>query len=140
MEYILKHHGVKGMRWGFRKATATDKRQINDAGTATQVGKSVSEGIKNSTGITKGIAGLFGGPSKKLQQEMSQMSDAELRAKINRQTMEQQYANLNPNKVQRGASIAQSILDIAGGVGALAGSAAAVYLAIKKCRLTDLKK
>lgn len=131
----LYHYGIKGMRWGVRKATATDKRRIGDAGTAANVFKSSQSGIEGASKVAGGVGNLSRGPSKKVKKEMSKMSDAELRSRINRQMMEQQYASLNPNKVQRGASTVKSILDIAGGVAAIAGSAATVYMAMKKARL-----
>lgn len=74
-------------------------------------------------------------PSKKVQQELSQMSDQELRQRINRMNMEQQYANLNPSKTAVGASKVKTALEVAGGIAVIGSSALAIAISIR-----DLKK
>lgn len=129
----LYHYGVKGMKWGYHKPSAADKRQVDDVKTAGKTLNASSSGFQGGSKIA-GEIGNLAKPSKKVQREMSQMSDAELRNKINRQTMEQQYAALNPSKVKRGAAVAKSVIEIAGGVAAIAGSAATIYAAMKSAR------
>lgn len=75
----LCHHGILGMKWGVR-------RYQNKDGTLTAAGK-------------KHIANQRG------KSEVEQMSDEELRNRINRLSMEEQYKNLiakqNPDKYKR---------------------------------------
>ena len=80
----LEHFGVKGMRWGVRRsrkelARASGEKESND--TRAQATKSKEE-TKTS--------------SKKAR--VKDLSDAELRAKLNRMQMEQQYAQLTAPK------------------------------------------
>ena len=136
----LKHYGVKGMRWGYRKATATDKRRIGDMGTAKTVSDTARGGFEAASRAAGGIGNLARKPSKKVQKELENMSDQELRTRINRMNMEREYAALNPNKVQVGASYAKTALEVAGSVAVVAGTALSIAIAIKKARLTDVKK
>ena len=62
------------------------------------------------------------------------MSDEELRAKVNRMNLEQQYSSLNANQVSKGQSYAQSTLEITGSVLAIGASAAAILLAAKQLK------
>ena len=120
----LKHHGVKGMKWGVRKETLV---------TGARIAKSASEGFKSASNIA-GTVNNNKTPSKKVRNDLSQMSDDELRRRINRLNMEQQYSNLNPSRTSRGASFAKSTLEVAGSVAAIAGSALSIALAIKQLK------
>ena len=174
MDYELKHHGVKGMKWGVRKATnqasvtkstkrktyksmsddelkktnnrmkaekeyrnlkglKTKNERINDEiSNISNTAKSASDMARSASNVANDISRLTNRPSKKTRQEMSTMSDAELRSRINRQMMEQQYASLNPSKASRGASVVGNILSAVGNTMAVAGSAATLMLAIRK--------
>ena len=95
----LYHYGVKGMRWGRRKARDSDttapSRKTDDS-EMTNVGtKKDPVNVKANT-KTSGRTG-FGAESAKT------LTDAELRARINRIKMEQEYAKLN--KVDYGPAI-----------------------------------
>ena len=57
---------------------------------------------KNRTTITKAS-------KKQKKEDVSKMSDAELRQRINRMQMEQQYNNLSKPKVNAGAKFAQDV-------------------------------
>lgn len=48
--------------------------------------------------------------------DLSKYSDAELQKIVNRQQLEQKYNQLNPDKIDRGASILRESLEVAGGV------------------------
>lgn len=75
-EDYLEHYGVKGMRWGRRKgAGSSSESSVKTAKTAKKV--------------------------KPVKPDIKKMSDKELRDKINRLQMEQQYAKLTGTKEGR---------------------------------------
>lgn len=121
----LTHHGVKGMKWGVRRTPQQLKAYKG-------IAESASKGFTSAANI----AGNMGGkrPSKKQMKSLSQMTDQELRQRINRMQMEQQYASMNPSRRARGAAAAKSILEVAGNVAAVSGSALAIALAIKQLK------
>lgn len=118
----LTHHGVKGMKWGVRKMKTAK-------GAAESASKALNEGSK--------IAGTINGrghASKAVKKQLSEMSDQELRERINRINMENTYANLNPSKVSKGSSYAKSVLEVAGSVAAIGASSLAIALAVKELK------
>lgn len=126
----LYHYGVPGMRWGVRKAINSHSiKQLKGA-------EDIAKGTSSAFDSASRIAGKAGNnrPSKKVRKELSSMSDQELRAKINRMNMEQQYANLNPSRTSKGAAFARSTLEVAGSVAAIAGSAVTIAIGIKKLK------
>lgn len=70
--------------------------------------------------------------------DLSQMSDKELRDRINRELLEQQYSKLfadtSATQVSKGRAVLQDTLDVAGSVLAITGSALSIALAIKKLK------
>lgn len=76
-------------------------------------------------------------PIKK-REDLSNMSDQEIRQKINRELMERQYTDLfgkeEAPKLSNGRKYVNNILDIAGGTLAVTGSALSIALAIKELR------
>ena len=64
--------------------------------------------------------------------DLSSMSDKELRERVNRMDLEQQYSNLKKETVSKGRVSASQVLDVAGSVLAAGASATALALSIYK--------
>ena len=138
MDNELYHYGVQGMKWGVRRShaqvrTDTINRQTKKLGKVSDIGKHTSNAFNTASDLA-GRAARSGKPSKKVRNELSKMSDQELRNRINRMQMEQQYANLNPSKVSRGAGYASSALAVIGSLAAIGGSIASIAIATKQLK------
>lgn len=76
--------------------------------------------------------------SKKKRENLSSMSEQELRQRINREMLERQYTDLfgkeEAVKTSRGREYVRDILDVAGGVLAVTGSSLSIALAIRELR------
>lgn len=89
----LVHHGIKGMKWGVRRTEAQLAR---------------ARGNTKSDEKTSSISTKKAEPKKR--KKMSEMSDEELRRVVNRLQLEQQYQNLNPEKVSAGKKFANKVV------------------------------
>lgn len=110
----LKHHGVKGMKWGVTKSVA----------------KGVSESANEASTALNGKVSV----TKKHKRKLANMSDAELQSRINRQTNEQKYAALNPTRIQRGRQRASSVLKTVGSLAAITASVAGTVYFVKNMK------
>ena len=107
---FLKHYGVLGMKWGKRKARST-----------------VSSNNKSkSTAITKPKQT----PKPKSKPTQRRLSDAELRAVVNRMRLEREYADLQYRASSR--SKVESVVKTIGTVAALTTSAIKIYENLNK--------
>lgn len=105
MSNELTHHGIKDQKWGLR-------RFQNPDGSLTPAGRE-----RYGVGKERGAAGSEGqnksGTNKtpgKSSRSATAMSDDELRSRINRLNMEEQYSNLVARQKQRGTSVTKSLL------------------------------
>lgn len=71
---------------------------------------------------------------KRSKARLDKMTDSELRETVNRMDLEQQYASLRKETVNRGRVTAQDVLEIAGDVLTVAASATALAVSIQKLR------
>lgn len=72
---------------------------------------------------------------KKVKMDLSNMSDQQMRAEINRALLERQYNDLfAPQKSTKGREVAMRTLEVAGSVLAIGGSALGIALAIKELK------
>lgn len=138
MNNEIYHYGVPGMKWGVRRThaqvrTDTVNRQTKKLGQVSSLGKSTSNAFNEASNLA-GRAAKSGKPSKKVRNELSKMSDQELRNRINRINMEQQYASLNPGTMARGAGHAANALAVIGSLAAIGGSVASMAIAIKQLK------
>ena len=156
----LKHHGVRGMRWGVRRyqnadgtLTAAGQRRLdrdrldnNDRNRQVNPNKWVREDISRSKKLTDSTKDMTRELKKanddsvkrkaaKAKMDLSHMSDKEMRDAINRAMLEKQYNDIyNPQKVSKGRERVGEILEVSGTVLGIAGSALGIALAIKDLR------
>lgn len=115
------------------KGIKTKDEQKNDTLSNVEEAASKAGDVgRNASNLANDISRLASGPSKKAREDMAKMSDAELRQRINRIQMEQQYGQMNPSAISRGASVAGNILSALGNTAMVAGSIAKLILAIRK--------
>lgn len=98
------HHGVKGMKWGVRHTPEQLGHSPKSKQTKTDDSHEDYKKAHDSKSVKK-------------------MSDAELRSRLNRLNMEQQYSKLNPTRVARGRQILNVSIKVAGTVAAVSSTA-----------------
>lgn len=96
MENELYHYGVLGMKWGVRRTPAQLARAR---------GKTRSSSSDNDTDNNKAKTSS----NTSAKKSISEMTDDELRKTINRMQLEQQYRNLNPEKVSAGKKFVNTL-------------------------------
>ena len=106
---FLQHYGVLGMKWGHRKARSTSSSNKKPKST------------KNTT-TSK--------PKPKPKPSQRRLSDAELRAVVNRMRLEREYADLTYRASSR--SKVESVVRTIGTVAALTTSAVKIYENLNK--------
>ena len=136
----LKHYGIKGMKWGVRRfqnsdgsLTADGKKRysgdnLKDIQKQVNQGKNVVDGVKK----TKAKAAEKR-TEKKIKDDLSQMSDKELRDIVNRLNMEERYTQVMKSRgVETGKSRVDKILEYAGTALTIGSSALSIMIAIKE--------
>ena len=131
----LYHHGIKGMKWGIRRTDAQlghepvdlhkTKKRVDAAGTIVNE----TRNINNATSKK--------GQKKAQKQKLSEakiMSDQELRERVNRLNMEQQYVKMSAEQINAGRSNVSSVLNNVGTAIDVASSALAIAVAIQKLK------
>lgn len=144
----LEHHGRLHQKWGVKNgppypldssvtkgyASKQEKRkpitedQLNKAKTGVENARTI---VKETSNITDSVHTM------KLAvqpMELEKMSDQELRERVNRLNLEQQYSALTAAQKSRGEAYLKSTLDIAGSTLAIGASALTIAVAIKKLK------
>lgn len=139
----LYHHGILGMKWGKRNGPPYPLDQSSRSSAERKMQKSknaerTAEYANRASSINEGARRVNRGIGKLKRtassQDVSKMSDEELRKLVNRLNMEQQYSDLTSRRVSKGETYLDEIMDVAGGVLAMTSSALLIYANISKIR------
>ena len=114
----LYHYGVLGMKWGVRKSSGGGVSKTGRRGRTTKERPPAHEDYKKAH-------------SKKSVREMS---DTELRSRINRLDMERRYQELNPSTKNRGRKYVNSIIKAGTTIATATGTALTIYSNADKIR------
>lgn len=98
-ESVLRHYGIKGMRWGIRRKDPAPEMTLPKGGPKDKWGRSTKK-----TANTKYVRGL---------KSVKTMSDAELKSRVQRINLEKQYNDLvkkDRKALSKGANYVGGIL------------------------------
>lgn len=110
MDKELNHHGIKGMKWGVRR---TDAQLARARGSFTSKVTAAAAKKKSEQAAKK--------------RTVKDMSDDELRQKLNRLRMEDEYRRLSSNDVAKGKSFVEKAIKTTATLAAVSGTAITVY-------------
>lgn len=152
----LKHAGIKGQRWGVRRFQNEDGT-LTEAGRRrygknefkelekdykradTEASKAILEGTSKSLNQAGNIVGDIGKNKSKVVNKNSykDISDDELRSRINRLNMERSYGELtgDTKRIRSGADWTREILQTAGAAVGVAGTIAGIIYTIQNIKL-----
>ena len=133
----LYHHGIKGMKWGVRRTPA--QLGHDTGGVDLQKAKKKVEAantiVNESQNINRKVSSR---KQKKMQKQQVQnakaMTDQELRERVNRLNMAQQYARLTTEQMNAGKTNVDAVLNRVGTAVAITNSALAIALAVQKLK------
>lgn len=137
----LQHHGVKGQKWGVRRTpqqlgheTAYDgRRQMSDKD-LKNLKKSVDTvGTQVDSAKTKRRSKNKKTNDERIREDLSNMSDKELKEIVNRLNMEERYAQVMSSRyTETGKSRTDRLLDNIGTAVSVTSSALTIAIAIKE--------
>lgn len=140
MEEELKHYGIKGMKWGVRRfqnsdgSLTSEGRKRYGSGDLKEAQKKVDKGKAMVDGVKKTrVKAAEKQHEKKIKDDLSKMSDAELRDIVNRLNMEERYTQVMKSRgVEAGKNRVDKILEYAGTALTIGSSALSIMIAIKE--------
>lgn len=114
-----EEHSANPNKW-VKEDLERSKRLIDSSNT-------MSRELKNANNLA-----ISRKSKQKTRMDLSNMTDKEMRDKINREILERQYNDIfSPGKVSKGREYATTVLEIAGSALAITSSALAIALSIK---------
>lgn len=96
----LYHHGIKFQKWGVRRFQNNDGSLTPEG--RIRYGSGNKKGSKPSTSSSES--------SKPKTKSVSEMTDQELQAAINRKRLENEYARFTPKQVSKGRKFANAVM------------------------------
>lgn len=145
MKNELKHWGIKGQKWGFRRfqnpdgsLTPAGKERYGNskdyAGRPTSGRESIDSGSKAAKSSSNVIRTFSKWKRDKAKNkiDVSKLSDKELKDYVTRKNLERQYKDFKTEDVSSGADKVADILAVAGDVLAIAASATVIYKFVKE--------
>lgn len=137
----LQHHGVKGQKWGVRRtpqqlgheSTSDGRRQMSDK-ELKNLKKSVDTvGTQVDNAKTKRRSKSKKANDERIREDLSKMSDKELRDVVNRLNMEERYAQVMSSRyTETGKSRTDRLLDNIGTAVTVTSSALSIAIAIRE--------
>ena len=137
----LQHHGVKGQKWGVRRTpqqlghetTSGDRRQLSDK-ELKYLKKSVDTvGTQVDNTKTKRYSKNKKANDERIREDLSKMSDKELKDMVNRLNMEERYVQVMSSRyTETGKSRTDRLLDNIGTAITVTSSALSIAIAIKE--------
>lgn len=112
----LYHAGIKGMKWG------VVKQRAEEASSFVKAGHAVNDSVEKMRN------------AKKSKAKASAMSDEELKKRVMRMNLEQQYSTLSSSQKSKGYTYTKNALEVAGGALAVVGSIASIAVAMKSLK------
>lgn len=119
LDDFLTHFGVKGMKWGVRKKSKTAKVKVtnSESGRSAEISYNPRKTTVNaqtgeiSTSSKKELKSIRGQVKKN---QLKLMSDDELKGRINRLKMEQEFSKLSANSDSPGKKLVKKVLKDSG--------------------------
>ena len=134
---FLKHYGVLGMHWGRRQfgteTALSGKKRSSPSIKQLGATKGILTNVSSVSEAGKRAANLIEKTTKK-KTDLSKISDDELRKRVSRLGLEQQYRSLSSVDKSKGAELARNILEGVGTVVTIGASVASIYMAIKTAK------
>ena len=142
----LRHHGIKGQKWGVRRFQNKDG-SLTPAGAKRYSAddyKSALDKVNKADKTLKDVKKMRNEAEaktyeKKIIYDLSKMSDKDLQQAVNRLNMEERYTQVmaQRHRLEQGEDKVNKILNVAGS--ALTGAATALTIAAAMKELMDKK-
>ena len=137
-QQYLEHHGKMGMRWGHRNSSGSTTSVHKDPKVEAEQLKITKGKVDVAATVVKESGNVHAAVRSavlaKNMKDTSSMTDQELKDRVARMTLDQQYTTLSANQTSKGKVYITSALAIAGSTLAVASSALSIAVAMKALR------